>query len=128
MSTRDPRIRTLGHDSLAVSQERTENGTGMALSTSQNESQESEMQGHLPECWATYPSDPEAWCICDDLRACEQRVRIESQAWHYKQGYADALDAAEKAVETWVSYTFPAHRPGWTGKITAAIRALKEKP
>jgi len=32
------------------------------------------MTEHLPECWATYPSDPPAWCICDELRACEARV------------------------------------------------------
>jgi len=32
------------------------------------------MTEHLPECWATYPSDPPAWCICDELSACEQRV------------------------------------------------------
>lgn len=32
------------------------------------------MTEHLPECWATYPSDPPAWCICDELRACEKRV------------------------------------------------------
>lgn len=32
------------------------------------------MTEHLPECWATYPSDPPAWCICDELRACEGRV------------------------------------------------------
>ena len=32
------------------------------------------MTAHLPECWATYPSDPPAWCICDELRACEERV------------------------------------------------------
>jgi hypothetical protein len=31
---------------------------------------------HLPECWATDPSDPAAWCICDELRACEARVTI----------------------------------------------------
>jgi len=32
------------------------------------------MTEHLPECWATYPSDPPAWCICDELSACEERV------------------------------------------------------
>lgn len=32
------------------------------------------MSEHLPECWAKHESDPEAWCICDELRACEQRV------------------------------------------------------
>ena len=29
---------------------------------------------HVPECWAKYPSDPPAWCICDELLACEKRV------------------------------------------------------
>ena len=32
------------------------------------------MTEHLPECWATYPIDPPAWCICDELLACEKRV------------------------------------------------------
>jgi hypothetical protein len=32
------------------------------------------MTEHLPECWSTYPSDPPAWCICDELLACEKRV------------------------------------------------------
>jgi hypothetical protein len=32
------------------------------------------MTEHLPECWAKYPSDPPAWCICDELRACEARM------------------------------------------------------
>jgi hypothetical protein len=32
------------------------------------------MTEHLPECWSNYPSDPTAWCICDELLACEQRV------------------------------------------------------
>ena len=38
------------------------------------------MSEHLPECWATYPSDPPAWCICDELRACEARVAHEERA------------------------------------------------
>jgi hypothetical protein len=29
---------------------------------------------HLPECWSKHESDPPAWCICDELRACEERV------------------------------------------------------
>jgi len=29
---------------------------------------------HLPECWAKHQSDPQAWCICDELQACEERV------------------------------------------------------
>ncbi len=32
------------------------------------------MAEHLPECWTTEKSDPPAWCICDELRACEERV------------------------------------------------------
>lgn len=40
------------------------------------------MNEHLPECWAKAPSDPSVWCICDELRACEERV----------------LNAARKAV------------------------------
>lgn len=32
------------------------------------------MTEHLPECWAKDPSDPPAWCICDELRACERRM------------------------------------------------------
>ena len=32
------------------------------------------MTEHLPECWAKFPSDPEAWCICEELRFCEDRV------------------------------------------------------
>ena len=37
------------------------------------------MTEHLPECWAKHQSDPPAWCICDELRACEERVMNE--AW-----------------------------------------------
>ena len=36
------------------------------------------MTEHLPECWAKHDSDPPAWCICDELRACEERVRRQS--------------------------------------------------
>ena len=44
------------------------------------------MTEHLPECWAKDPSDPPAWCICDELRACEERV--------LRRG----LDAAREAI------------------------------
>jgi hypothetical protein len=40
------------------------------------------MTEHLPECWAKHESDPEAWCICDELRACEQRVLIDTATRH----------------------------------------------
>jgi hypothetical protein len=32
------------------------------------------MTEHLPECWAKFPSDPPAWCICEELSACSVRV------------------------------------------------------
>ena len=35
------------------------------------------MTEHLPECWNKHESDPPAWCICDELRACEDRVTAE---------------------------------------------------
>ena len=53
-----------------------------------------DMTEHLPECWATYPSDPPAWCICDELRACE--VRIIAGAYH--EGRADFKDLAISAI------------------------------
>ena len=36
------------------------------------------MNEHLPECLTAH-GDPPAWCICDELRACEDRVRGEEQ-------------------------------------------------
>ena len=66
------------------------------------------MTEHLPECWATYPSDPPAWCICDELRACEQRVLKDTATRHLAlikmiglgilQTRADALRACEDRV------------------------------
>jgi len=38
------------------------------------------MTQHLPECWAKHENDPPAWCICDELRACESRVRSNVRA------------------------------------------------
>ena len=62
------------------------------------------MTEHLEECWDTYPSDPPAWCICDELRACEERVLKDTVPgeWHEKRMAwvrKDALDAAREAVE-----------------------------
>jgi len=48
------------------------------------------MTEHLPECWATHESDPPAWCICDELRACEHRV----------------LDAARNAIAALIPFEF----------------------
>ena len=79
------------------------------------------MTDHLPECWAKHESDPPAWCICDELRACEERVAEETQAammesFHWKPspphdqhyfadnicaycvGRSEALSAARRAL------------------------------
>lgn len=59
------------------------------------------MSEHLPECWATYPSDPPAWCICDELRACEQRVlgdRDELVGVTAFRAFRAGLAAAREAV------------------------------
>ena len=37
------------------------------------------MSEHLPECWTKHESDPPAWCICDELRACEKRIIAEAK-------------------------------------------------
>ena len=67
------------------------------------------MSDHLPECrYVVFQQQgqiPEAvipmGCICDRLRACEQRVReewyeVQSETW--EQGYKYAVDAAREAV------------------------------
>ena len=63
------------------------------------------MTEHRPECWAKHESDPPAWCICDELRACEERVEESmDRAWSQTVQLAVAhtrtatLDAAREAV------------------------------
>ena len=65
------------------------------------------MTNHLPECQlATGVYDDRADCICDELRACEQRVRYTDWAtdnayWTGQtEGYTAALrDAVEAAAD-----------------------------
>ena len=78
------------------------------------------MTDHLPECWFSDPEKVPAvavndgWpCICDRLRACEQRVerewiehcnrveqRVRDESWDHgmEVGTHSALDAAREAV------------------------------
>ncbi len=72
------------------------------------------MTEHLPECWSKHPSDPEAWCICDELRACAKRVTAHERSWEnaviiaragYQDGYAKALDEAREAVVALPEYS-----------------------
>ncbi len=85
---------------------------------------------HLPECWATYPSDPPAWCICDELRACEARVTalatpetVSQATYWYEQGQRDAIDAAVQRVEALID-PWPNTSPGLIrrGNVFAAIK------
>jgi hypothetical protein len=68
------------------------------------------MSDHLPECVL-----PKGWgdCICDELRACEQRVRedergrkraIQTYEYGYAKGRADALTEAREAVAALFPY------------------------
>jgi len=123
----DPRIDTLGRDSLAASQENLYSVEKPTVpGTLQNESQELEMQDQLPEAVITEPYHlPEChyvkdtdnvqygWndCICPELRACEQRVLRDA---------IDAMDAVDAQYEV---------NPDWVlWEVRTAIEALKEKP
>lgn len=91
---------------------------------------------HLPECGVTrYPI-----CICDRLRACEQRVaamrKDNGELWldgygtGFQDGHTFALDAAEAAVtEALKERMLMADcSPNTMRAPLLAIRALKEKP
>jgi len=90
---------------------------------------------HLPECWAKHQSDPQAWCICHELRACEQRVEESiDRAWEQAAQLAVAhartatLDAAREAVAALDAY----YAEGVLchceiKRVITAINALKEK-
>ena len=76
------------------------------------------MTEHLPECWAKDESDPPAWCICDELRACEQRMLDDAR---------EALFGA-KAID--VYYGRGLDEPPqfvWLNNAISAIDALREK-
>ena len=101
------------------------------------------MTDHLPECWAKHESDPPAWCICDELRACEERVLKDTVPgeWHEKRiawVRKDALDAAREAVEAipapyktrgdFETYgPYAEGRADFKDAALAAIDALREK-
>lgn len=64
------------------------------------------MSDHLPDCFLSEPwnatTNPQV-CICDRLRACEQRVADDiwgaiREGSQYKSGFEGGLDAARDAV------------------------------
>ena len=112
------------------------------------------MNKHLPECPAGYVADlcttdidpvlqeptcnhcvgQGCICICNRLRACEQRVRMEDDDYAYvaaqaeadgrRRGWVEALDAAREAL---LSAWFTANRDEMTWPdALAAIDALWE--
>ena len=101
-------------------------------------------KSHYPECWAKDPSDPPAWCICDELRACEERVLKDTVPgeWHEKRMAwvrKDALDAAREAVEAIPApykirgdfdtyFPYNERRADMKDAALSVIDALKEKP
>lgn len=67
-------------------------------------------QGHYPECIPHIPGDLRGdMCICDRLRACEDRVRMETQLecrltpddWRDAAEQAYAKGRADERAELW---------------------------
>ena len=93
------------------------------------------MSDHLPEC-ESYRTELGGGCICQYVRACEQRVYDErNEAWAKKCRASErhALDAAREAVEalpTSVTYMgdFAIVKHVDKEVALAVIDALKEKP
>ena len=95
------------------------------------------MTEHLPECEPCY-LDVVWICICNQLRACEQRVLKDTVPgeWHEKRMAwvrKDALDAAREAVVA-VPYDEPEedpqsreHEVEVRQRYLAAIDALREE-
>lgn len=89
---------------------------------------------HLPECWFSDPKKVPAvavndgWpCICDRLRACEQRVLkdlVPNLTLADMQGYNRALTAAREAVRH-VLGPMDTDDPGQRDAALAAIDALR---
>lgn len=97
------------------------------------------MNEHLPECGVRKPCGvcgniTYGVCICDRLRACEQRVRVNERDWRdqaFGIGYAAALDAAREAVAALPYTDNYDHECQWETVIRedamAAIDALREE-
>ena len=96
------------------------------------------MSEHLPECECYGRNHGEcALCICDRLRACEQRVRMEDDDYAYVaaqaeaegrwRGWVDALDAARKAIREIPGDDMCCTCPADERLTLAAIDALREE-
>ena len=115
------------------------------------------MKDHLPECPAGYVADlcttdidpvlqepscnhcvgQGCICICNRLRACEQRVaamrKDSGELWldgygtGFQDGHSYALDAAREAVDIMVIET-AGNSAATVNQALVAIDALREKP
>ena len=103
---------------------------------------------HLPECKALdampesykmFMRTSQKWfwehsCICDALRACEQRVSAKKDeiigltAFHsYEKGYNDALEEAEEAILAVLGRKNHNSKVIYANNAVRAIRALREE-
>lgn len=101
------------------------------------------MTDHLPECWCSNCTHPHVCgdcrdCMCDELRACEQRVLAGDERWikasteanhriAYRLGHDAALDAAREAVMQALG-PMDCEDPDQYLTALAAIDALRTKP
>jgi len=87
-----------------------------------------ETSGHLPECpWVPSLDDYEA-CICDRLRACEQRVMAQFVDGVDEVSYRRGLDAAREAVAAYANERLALTKhPNMSEDITAALRVAASR-
>jgi len=95
------------------------------------------MSDHLPECIALVirMEYDDAFCICPEIRACEQRVLASCALKDgdlYADGYDNALDAAREAVAAELGWEdvdpsddYKPHTAIWKFRALAAIDALR---
>ena len=94
------------------------------------------MTEHKPECWCRGCAHPHVCgrcrnCICDELRACEQRIGNVISAslvggYDWRQGYLAGLDAAREAVAAVKVRKDTSYEMRM--QALAVIDALREKP
>lgn len=90
---------------------------------------------HLPECeLSTGVYDDRADCICDALRACEQRLIREgrtrgSGVWHdgYELGFDDGVVAAEAIITDAWSNHLESEWDEFMQEIQGRVDALRVK-
>lgn len=95
------------------------------------------MTDHLPECHTSMIPDfhNERWiCICDQLRACQQRMALQylitdrEQQEAEERAYAAGLESARQVVETYAQERLiKTKHPNKSEDITAALRVAADR-